>query len=92
MSAYVIVGYNPKEKNSLQQYADSVPETLTNYFGKVIAKGDAEQLHGTFDYQIQVILSFPSKEHAANWYHSPEYQQLIEIRNTGMDSQFQLIG
>jgi uncharacterized protein (DUF1330 family) len=92
MSAYIIVGLTPKDADELQRYGANVPSTLAKYSGEVLVKGPVEQLHGNFDYKVQVILMFPSKENAQNWYHSDEYQALIPTRNRGMDSQFQLIG
>ena len=83
MSAYIIVGLTPKDAEKLQQYGARVPSTLAKY---------SDQLHGKFDHQVQVILEFPSRDDAYNWYHSEEYQALISTRNLGMDSQFQLIG
>jgi uncharacterized protein (DUF1330 family) len=92
MTAYIIVGLTPKDAEKLQQYGASVPSTLAKYSGEVIVKGAVEKLHGKFDHKVQVILMFPSREHAHNWYNSEEYQSLISIRDQGMDSQFQLIG
>jgi len=92
MSAYIIVGLTPKDADKLQQYGANVPSTLAKFSGEVVVKGPVEQLHGRFDHKVQVILMFPSREHAYNWYHSEQYQSLISIRDQGMDSQFQLIG
>jgi len=92
MTAYIIVGLTPKDAEKLHQYGANVPTTLAKYSGEVIVKGPVEQLHGKFDFKVQVILMFPSREHAYNWYHSEEYQRLIPTRDSGMDSQFQLIG
>ena len=69
-----------------------MPSTLAKYSGEVVVKGAVEQLHGTFDYKVQVILMFPSRGHAYDWYHSEDYQALISTRDQGMESQFQLIG
>lgn len=92
MAAYIIVGLSPKDAEKLQQYGANVPSTLAKFSGEVLIKGQVEQLHGEFDHKIQVILEFPSRDHAYNWYHSEEYQALISTRDQGMDSQFQLIG
>jgi len=91
MTAYIIVGLTPKDAEKLQQYGANVPSTLVKYSGEVVAKGAVEQLHGEFDHKVKVILMFPSREHAFNWYHSEEYQALISTRDQGMNSQFQLI-
>jgi uncharacterized protein (DUF1330 family) len=34
---------------------------------------------------------FPDYETALNWYNSPEYQQLIEVRSVLMDARFSLL-
>lgn len=91
MPAYIIVGATPKDKEKQQVYAASVPETLKLYNGELVAAGPAEQLHGSFEHDTQVILKFASKEAAMTWYNSPEYQALIPNRDEGMISQFQLI-
>ncbi|MFT5521686.1 MAG: hypothetical protein ACI9IA_002291 [Enterobacterales bacterium] len=92
MSAYIIVGTTPKDTDSLQRYGALVPATLAKYSGEILIKGPVEQLHGEFNYKAQVIIEFPSKEEASNWYNSDEYQALTETRDKAMDSQFQLIG
>jgi len=92
MSTYIVVGFTPTDKESLHEYGAAVPATLATYSGEVIVKGPVEQLHGDFDFKMQLILVFPTREDATNWYHSEEYQSLINTRNAGMDSQFQLIG
>lgn len=92
MPAYIIVGLTPTDADKLQQYGASVPPTLAKFCGEVLVKGPAESLHGDFTYKVQVIISFPSRQDAIDWYNSEDYQALIPTRNQGMDSQFQLIG
>ncbi len=92
MPAYIIVSFTPKDPEKLQQYAASVPPTLSTHQGEVVLKGPVESLHGSTGRPMQVIIAFPSKEDATRWYHSEEYQALISTRDAGMDSQFQLIG
>ena len=92
MSAYVIVGFTPKDSDKLKEYSSSVPETLAKYSGKMVAKGAVEQLHGDNEHAMQVIVGFPTKDDALSWYNSDEYQSLIPLRDQGMDAKFQLIG
>jgi len=92
MTAYIMVRFTPRDEVKLQQYGASVPPILAQYGGEVLAKGPLESLHGKSNYQTQVVITFPSKEAATQWYHSDEYQALVPIRDAGMDSQFQLIG
>lgn len=92
MPAYITVNFTPTDKEKLQQYGASVPETLAKYSGEYLAKGPSEQLHGDTGFQMQVILAFPTREQASAWYHSSEYQALVPLRDAGMKAQFQLIG
>ncbi len=92
MPAYITVNFTPTDKEKLQQYGAAVPATLAKFSGEYLVKGVAEKLSGDNDYQMQVILAFPSKDQAAGWYNSPEYQALLPLRDAGMRSQFQLIG
>lgn len=39
-----------------------------------------------------VIIEFPDRESAKRWYESPEYQAIIPLRDSGMDSIFVLGG
>tara|TARA_R110002167_G_scaffold150414_6_gene344135 strand:- start:175 stop:453 length:279 start_codon:yes stop_codon:yes gene_type:complete len=92
MSALIIVGFTTKNTENLKQYGALVPDTLAKFGGEIIAKGPAEKLHGNFKYETQVVIGFQSREDAAAWYHSDNYQALAKVRDQGMDSQFQLIG
>jgi len=92
MPAYIIVNFTPTDKEKLQHYGASVPETLVKYSGEYLVKGPSEQLHGNTGFQMQVILVFPTRDLASAWYNSAEYQALVPFRNAGMNSQFQLIG
>lgn len=92
MPAYITVNFTPTDKEKLQQYVAAVPATLARYSGEFLVRGMLEKLSGDTDYEMQVILAFPTREQAIDWYHSPDYQALIPLRDAGMRSQFQLIG
>jgi len=91
MSAYVIVGFNPKDKESLQQYGAQVPATLAKFEGELLARGPAQGLNGEQRFNMKVVLSFPCEDKAKAWYHSEDYQALVPLRDKGMESEFQLL-
>jgi len=91
-TAFVIVGFTTKDADKLRQYGAAVPSTLKQYSGKILTRGPAEKLHGDFSYETQVVITFPSRKKALDWFHSADYQALVPVRNEAMDSQFQLIG
>ncbi|MGI9277042.1 MAG: DUF1330 domain-containing protein [Endozoicomonas sp.] len=92
MSAYILVRFNPTNTEYLSQYGASVPTTLAQFQGEILAKGPAQPLHGPADFQRQVVIAFPSRALAEGWYNSSDYQALIPLRDKGMDAQFTLLG
>ncbi|EPJ49503.1 MAG: hypothetical protein OFPI_24830 [Osedax symbiont Rs2] len=92
MSALIIVDATPTDKEQLALYSSMAAQTLIPYSGEFIAKGPIENLHGNTEHAIKVVIQFPDRESAVNWYHSDAYQKLIETRDKGMDSRFDLVG
>ncbi len=92
MTAYVIVGFTPKNKELIQEYGAKAAPTIAQFQGEFLAKGISQPLNGKSDYENQVIIAFPTKAFAEDWYSSPQYQALIDLRDQGMDANFQLIG
>jgi len=50
-----------------------------------------EPLYGPTVRHSKLIIRFPDRESAVNWYRSPEYQEIIPVRDQAMDSQFHLV-
>jgi len=92
MPALIIVDATPIDKEQLALYSSMAAQTLIPFSGEFIAKGPIESLHGDAEYAIKVVIQFPDRENALNWYHSAAYQKLIPTRDKGMDSRFQLVG
>jgi uncharacterized protein (DUF1330 family) len=92
MSALIIVDLTPIDKDKLSAYSALAAETLLPFSGEFLAKGAIETLHGESAFTTKVVIQFPDRESALNWYASEAYQKIIPTRNLGMDSQFHLIG
>lgn len=91
MTAYVVVHFTPKNTDKLQEYGAAVPATLARYNGELLARGEKLTLHGTHAHKMQVIIAFPDKDSASDWYHSEAYQALVPVRDEGMSSEFHLV-
>lgn len=91
MSALIIIDLTPTDKDKLSAYSAMAADTLIAYGGEFLAKGAIEALHGESAFQTKVVIQFPDKDSAINWYRSDAYQQIIPIRDQGMNSQFHLI-
>jgi len=92
MSALIIVDLTPTDTEQLSQYSAQAAATLVPFGGEFIAKGPIEALHGESSYITKVVIQFPDRDNAANWYASEAYQAIIPTRDRGMNSQFHLVG
>ena len=92
MPAYIVVDLTPIDTTKLQQYSASAAETLIPFGGEFLAKGPIEPLHGESALQVKVVIVFPDRESAVEWYNCEAYQAIIPLRDEAMSSQFHLIG
>jgi len=92
MSAYVIVEFTVKNPDVYREkYAPIAGQTAKEHGGEPFAGGSWEVLHGDGSLTSGVLVRFPDRETALNWYNSPEYQQLIAVRGVAMDARFSLL-
>lgn len=81
MAAYVVAEVEITEPKTFQEYAKGVPGTIAAYGGKYLVRGGAiEVKEGNWSPKRLVILEFASMNQARNWYGSPEYKPLLELR------------
>ena len=92
MSAYVIVEFTVKDPDIYREkHAPIAGQTAKEHAGEVLAAGGWEVLHGDGSLTSGALVRFTDRETALNWYNSPEYQQLIEIRGVAMDARFSVL-
>jgi uncharacterized protein (DUF1330 family) len=60
--------------------------------GEVIVFGPWELLVGEGAYHNAMIFRFPDKDAVLEWYNSPTYQALIDLRNAAFDCRIRLVG
>ncbi len=92
MSALIIVDLTPTDKEKLTAYSTQAAQTLLPYGGEFLAKGPIEALYGDAAFTTKVVIQFPDRDSAVNWYNSKAYQDIIPLRELGMISQFHLVG
>jgi uncharacterized protein (DUF1330 family) len=81
MAAYILANVHVDDASSYGEYLKGVPETVTKYGGKFLARGgEVELLEGDGKPGRVVVLEFPSAADAKKWYYSPEYTALRSIR------------
>ncbi len=92
MSAFIIVDFTPKDTDKMKEYSGMAGPLVKEHGGEVLVRGASESLHGETPYSSKLVLRFPDREQALNWYNSVEYQQIIPLRDEAMTSWFHLVG
>jgi uncharacterized protein (DUF1330 family) len=92
MGALIIVDLTPTDQEKLTAYSTQAAQTLLPYGGEFLAKGYIEALHGDAVFSTKVVIAFPDRDSAVNWYASKAYQEIIPLRDQGMISQFHIVG
>ncbi|MFC2018212.1 DUF1330 domain-containing protein [Chloroflexota bacterium] len=81
MSAYLITRVKITDPVEFKKYMKAFLAQLESFPGKTVAAvDDVDVLEGEWPEGRTVIMEFPSKEKALEWYESREYQENAQIR------------
>jgi uncharacterized protein (DUF1330 family) len=91
MPAYVVVNVEVNEPQAYSEYTQQVPATLEKHGGRFIVRGGQPQVKEGSPLPRVVVIEFPNVEQANAWYHSPEYQAILPIRQRNARTSFLVI-
>jgi uncharacterized protein (DUF1330 family) len=81
MKAYVVVTETVNDHAMFDAYRKEVPATLTPFGGEFVVRGgNLTILEGVWQHPRLVIIEFPSRQAAEDWYRSETYQKVIGLR------------
>jgi len=84
MAAYWIARSNVHDPATYKKYTDQVPGIISQYGGKVLARGGKFQIMaGPETFHRFVVIEFPTFQDAVNCYQSDAYQSASVFRNAG---------
>jgi len=84
MKGYWVARSKINDPVEYKKYTDRVPEILTRYGGKVLARGGRFKiLEGPEKFHRFVVIEFPSLEQAVACHDSPEYREAASFRRGG---------
>lgn len=84
MSALFIAISKVTDRDKLDQYLAGAPASLAGRAIEVLAFTEtAVNIEGEAPGGRVVILKFPDNEAAMEWYNSPEYQAVVQLRLDG---------
>ncbi len=81
MAGYMIGNITVTNPEAFAEYGKLVPETVAAFGGTYVVRGGApEKVEGDYNPARIVVLQFDSVARAKQWYDSPEYAPLKEMR------------
>lgn len=82
MKAYVIAAETINDPAMFDLYRNQVPATLVPFGGQFVVRGGKlTSLEGEWPHPRLVIIGFPSRAAAEDWYKSAAYQKIISLRH-----------
>ncbi len=88
MPAYVIVNVEVSDPTQYDVYKQMAPSSIEAYGGKYIVRGGPiDVLEGRWTPRRVVVLEFPDKRAAHNWWNSSEYADAKAMRNASAYSE-----
>lgn len=92
MPTYVLVEVDINDPKEYETYKSLTPATVEAYDGKFIIRGNHVQvMEGSWNHDRLVMLEFPDKKTAEEWYYSKEYQEARAIRLKASTAKFFII-
>lgn len=81
MTAYLIAQLTITDPAGFEAYRQVVPPLIAAHGGRYLARGGAvTSLEGEPGGPRIVVLEFPDRAAAENFYNSPEYQEILPLR------------
>ena len=81
MAGYVIGNSTITDPEGFAEFVRQVPGAVAAFGGRYLVQGGAtEAVEGDYNPVRVVVLEFESVEKAKEWYYSPEYAPLREMR------------
>lgn len=92
MPVYFIARLNLIDNKAMQGYQQPTAASIKAFGGHYLASSDAiTTLEGIADCERIVMLEFPTKQQAMDWYESDLYAPLLTQRKAATDSHFILV-
>jgi uncharacterized protein (DUF1330 family) len=87
MSAYVIARIEITDWDRYREYVKATPAVIAKFGGRFIARGgETITLEGPAEKRRVVLIEFPSLDRARAFYDSPEYREVMKLREGAADA------
>ena len=87
MPAYLIVDLEVTDPATFERYKREVAPNLESFGARYLTRGGrTEVLEGDWSPRRLVLIEFPSMARLEEWYRSPSYAPLLELRERSASS------
>lgn len=84
MPAYWVARARISDPVQYKRYTDRVPDIVSRYGGKILARGGRYQImEGPEDFHRFIVIEFPTFEQGVRCFESPEYREAAAFRRAG---------
>ena len=92
MAAYIIADLVVNDAETYSAYAAQTPDIIAKYGGKFIVRGGtAEIIEGDWSFNRVIVVEFPDMASLRKFWDSPDYQNIIAIRQASTDSRLMIV-
>ena len=92
MKHYIVAQIEIIDREQYGNYESGFMQIFANYKGKMLAVDEQPKLlEGSWPCTRTVLIEFPSKEDALDWYQSEEYQTLAKHRFASSNANITMI-
>ena len=93
MAAFVLVEVDIYDNEVYDEYKKLTPGSIEPFGGKFVIRGlPVEALEGEWKHDRLVLLEFPDRQKALDWYHSDAYVKARKIRAKGSSANLMIVG
>ena len=92
MTAYVLADIEVTDPVRYEDYKTLAAASVERYGGRYVVRGgQVAVLEGSWPTSRFVMLEFDHADSARRWYHSPEYQAAIAVRQQAANAKLVLV-
>ena len=82
MSAYVLSSIKVNNPDNYKEYVSKVKSVVEKFGGEYLVRGgEMNIIEGDWPNERNIVIKFPSREKAMEWYNSEEYKPIRQIRH-----------
>ena len=81
MSAYLLANITVNNPENYKEYVEKVKSIVEKFDGEYLVRGgEMSVIEGDWPHKRNIVIKFPSREKAMEWYNSEEYKPIRQIR------------